>query len=209
MSPRPYRMGKREAARSETRSRILEAARELLASESSTDLSMEAIARKADVARLTIYYQFSSRAGLLEALYDHLAQRGRMHQMAAVFQESDPSSAVEKMVQTFVGFWATDPRVMRHLRGMATLDPEIAQGIRSRDARRPRIALEILKRARGRAHSKLGETQQRAAADVLGMLTSFETYDALARSGHTEAQIVATLTRLARCASGDVIGDQK
>jgi len=57
-------MGKREAASSETRSRILEAARQLLATESNTDLSMEAIARKADVSRLTIYYQFSSRAGL-------------------------------------------------------------------------------------------------------------------------------------------------
>jgi len=193
-------MGKRQAARSETRSRILEAARQLLATESGTDLSMEAIARKADVSRLTIYYQFTSRAGLLEALYDHLASRGQMQQMAEVFQESDPSLAVEKMVRTFVRFWATDPHVMRHLRGMATLDPEIAQGIRSRDARRPHIALEILKRAPTGTHPKLGAAQQRTAADVLGMLTSFETYDALARAGHTDAQIVATLTRLVRCA---------
>src|SRR5262249_42141045 len=115
MSPRPYRMGKRQAARSETRRRILEAARQLLATESHTDLGMEAIARKADVSRLTIYYQFSSRAGLLEALYDHLAQRGHMEQMADVFRESETSSAIDKMVRTFVGFWATDPHVMRRL----------------------------------------------------------------------------------------------
>ena len=199
MSPRPYRMGKRQATRSETRRRILEAARQLLATESEADLSMEAIARKADVSRLTIYYQFSSRAGLLEALYDHLAQRGQMQQMADVFQASNPSSAVEKMVHTFVGFWATDPQVMRRLRAMAALDPEIAQGIHARDTRRPRIALEILQRAPANRHAKRGVGQQRTTADVLGMLTSFETYDALARAGHTEAQIVATLTRLARC----------
>src|SRR5262245_8025848 len=199
MSPRPYRMGKREAARSETRSRILEVARQLLASESNTDLSMEAIARKADVSRLTIYYQFSSRAGLLEALYDHLAERGHMQQMADVFQASDAASAIEKMVRIFVGFWATDPQVMRRLRGMAALDPEIAQGIHARDARRPGIALEILKRASSSRHTKRGGGQQRSTADVLGMLTSFETYDVLARAGHTEAQIVATLTRLAHC----------
>ena len=119
MCPRPYRMGKRQAARSETRSRILEAARQLLATESTADLSMDAVARKADVSRLTIYYQFSSRAGLLEALYDHLAQRGNMQQMVEVFQESDSSSAIEKMVRTFVGFWASDPHVMRRLRAMA------------------------------------------------------------------------------------------
>jgi len=192
-------MGKRQAARSETRSRILEAARQLLATESHTDLSMEAIARKADVSRLTIYYQFSSRAGLLETLFDHLAQRGHMEQMADVFRESDASSAIDKMVRTFVGFWATDPQVMRRLRGMAALDPEIAHGIHARDARRPRIALEILKRASSSRHPKRRGGQQRTTADVLGMLTSFETFDVLARAGHTEAQIVATLTRLAHC----------
>ena len=46
MSPRAYKLGKREAAATETRSRILDAAREILADESGTaDLSMDAIAR--------------------------------------------------------------------------------------------------------------------------------------------------------------------
>ena len=94
MSPRPYSMEKRQAARSETRLRILEAARRLLANESKTDLSMEAVAQGADVSRLTIYYQFSSRGGLLEALFDHLAGRGNMHRMADVFHESDPICCV-------------------------------------------------------------------------------------------------------------------
>src|SRR5215813_6614831 len=101
MSPRAYRMERRQAGRNETRARILDAVRGLLSTESGTDLSMEAVARRADVSRLTIYYQFGSRAGLLEALYDHLAQRGHMEQMADVFQASDASSAIEKMVRTF------------------------------------------------------------------------------------------------------------
>src|SRR5579864_289178 len=97
MSPRPYHMGKRQAAADDTRARILEAARQLLANESETDLSMEAIARRANVSRLTIYYQFESRPGLLEALYDHLANRGNMRRMAEVFHEADPSIALEKI----------------------------------------------------------------------------------------------------------------
>lgn len=209
MSPRPYRMGKRQAARSETRSRILEAARQLLATEPSTDLSMEAIARKADVSRLTIYYQFNSRAGLLESLYDHLAERGRMDQMAGVFQAADMASALEQMLRTFVGFWSTDPQVLRRLRGMAALDPEVAQGIRSRDARRPRIAAEILKRAPATGKHAKSDAAQRRAADVLAMLTSFETYDALARAGHSDAQIVATLSRLAHCAMVHLAGEHE
>jgi AcrR family transcriptional regulator len=155
MSPRPYHMGKRKAAADDTRARILEAARQLLANESETDLSMEAIARRADVSRLTIYYQFKSRPGLLEALYDHLAIRGNMRRMAEVFHEADPSVALEKLVLTFVGFWSSDPVVIRRLRGIATLDAEIDQGIRARDARRQHAAREIIRRTVSGAKKKL------------------------------------------------------
>src|SRR5262249_39650631 len=108
---------------------------------------------------------------------------------------------LEKMVRIFVGFWASDPAVMRHLRAMAALDSEIAKGISTRDARRPHIAGEILKRGAG------GDKKaQRIAADAIGMLTSFASYDALAKAGHPEAEIVATLTRLAHCASAHLLG---
>lgn len=200
MSPRPYRMGKRQAAADNTRARILEAARQLLANESETDLSMEAIARRADVSRLTIYYQFKSRPGLLEALYDHLAIRGNMRRMAEVFHEADPSVALEKLVLTFVGFWSSDPVVIRRLRGMATLDAEIDQGIRARDARRQQAAREIIRRTLLGGKKKPSTQQQNLTADVLSMLTSFESYDALARAGHTQGDILATLTRMARAA---------
>src|SRR5258708_12467845 len=108
MSLRPYRMGERQAAADDTRARILEAARQLLANESETDLGMEAIARRADVSRLTLYYQFKSRPGLLEALYDHLAIRGNMRNMAQVFHEPDPAVPLHKLVPTFLGFWSSD-----------------------------------------------------------------------------------------------------
>jgi len=99
------------------------------------------------------------------------------------------------MVSTFVGFWSADPSVMRRLRAMAVLDGEIDQGVRARDERRVHIAQEILKRA---TQTKRLDAHQVQAADVLSMLTSFETYDALARSGQTDDQIVATLRSLAQ-----------
>ncbi|HJZ78488.1 MAG TPA: hypothetical protein VKE51_42460 [Vicinamibacterales bacterium] len=128
-----------------------------------------------------------------------------MRQMSEVFAESDAAVALEKMVRIFVGFWASDPAVMRHLRAMAALDPEIANGISARDSRRPHIAGEILKRsATGRKNTRSSDLH--VAADAIGMLTSFESYDVLAKAGHSEAAIVATLTRLARCASDRVLG---
>jgi AcrR family transcriptional regulator len=200
MSPRSYKSEKRQASSDETKSRIVEAARQLLADESNpADLSLEAIARKADVSRLTIYYQFGSRPGLLEALYDHLAKGGGMYEMRAVFQETDPTKMLEKMVQRFIAFWSSDPVVMRRLRSMSGLDPEIGAGVRARDARRQRISEEIVRRL-DRPRAKRAEKKLKLSADVLCMLTSFETYDALARAGHSEGQIARTAIELAKSA---------
>ncbi|MGH9200557.1 MAG: TetR family transcriptional regulator, partial [Vicinamibacterales bacterium] len=61
MSPRPYRLGQRATAVAETRSRIVAACRELLMStDIQTRFSIDAVARQAGVARMTVYYQFGS-----------------------------------------------------------------------------------------------------------------------------------------------------
>lgn len=200
MSPRPYNMEKRQAVASKTRTRILEAARQLLATESETDLSMEAIAQRADASRLTLYYQFNSRTGLLEALYDHLASRGNMRRMPEVFLEPDPAAAIEKLVTIFVGFWASNPVTIRRLRAMAALDPEIARGIQARDSRRTHIAGELLKRMATAGRKKFTAQQLNTATTSVSMLTAFATYDALASAGHSQKEIVAIIARLASCA---------
>ncbi len=61
-------MGRRQATTSETRTRILAAARELLAASGAAGFSIEAVAQQADVARMTVYYQFGSKPGLLEMI---------------------------------------------------------------------------------------------------------------------------------------------
>lgn len=203
MSPHPYRLGKRQASNDQTRSRILEAARKLLADESTpVDFSMENIARIADVSRLTIYYQFKSRPGLLEALYDHLARRGNMQQMAQVFHEPDPSKGLEKLIRTFVTFWSSDPVAIRRLRAMSALDQEIEAGIRARDSRRVHAAREILRRFALSQRRKYRPEQEGLIADTISMLTSFETYDTLSRAGHKDAGIVKLLLLLAQAALG-------
>ena len=202
MSPRPYSMEKRQAVSSETQTRILEAARQLLASESETEFTMDAIARRADVARLTTYYQFDSRAGLLEALYDYLAQRGNMRRMPEVFHEPDPRAAINKAVGIFVGFWASDPVAIRRLRAMAAFDPEIARGIQARDARRHNIFTELLKKLASKERKEFTEEEFSSMADVLAMLTGFAAYDALAGAGHSPQEIVGVLAGLAHFSMG-------
>ena len=71
-------MGQRQAAADKTRRRILASARKLLLAKNFSEFTMEAVARAADVSRLTVYYQFDSKAGVLEALYNYIARRGEM-----------------------------------------------------------------------------------------------------------------------------------
>ena len=64
MSPRPYRLGQRQVLTEQTRERILTATRELLmTSDGFSGFSIDAVARQADVARMTVYHQFGSKLG--------------------------------------------------------------------------------------------------------------------------------------------------
>jgi AcrR family transcriptional regulator len=200
VSPRAYSMEKRGAAAAETRQRILGAARELLAQGVDAELSMDAIARRADVSRLTIYYHFTSRAGLLEAVLDSLRERGNMQRVDDVFRDPDPRVGLTKLIHTLVRFWSTEPHIIRRLRAMAVLDAEIAKGVRSRDDRRRRAIRDLLRRiTKGRTATPRARGQN-LAADVLCAVISFETYDALAAAGHSREEIAVTITDLAECA---------
>ena len=99
MSPRRYSLGQRAPAVDLTRARILAATREVLATQDR--LSIDAVAQAADVARMTVYNQFGSRVGLLEALFDWLAVRGGIDRLPMVFQQPDPDLALEAFIVTF------------------------------------------------------------------------------------------------------------
>jgi hypothetical protein len=137
---------------------------------------------------------------LLDALYDYMASRGNIRQVADVFHEADPNKALEKMVRTFIEFWASDPVALRRIRGMASLDAEIDAGVKARDSRRRHIAGEILRRFHLHQLEPEKIEQQNFAADALSMLTSFETYDALARTGHNDEAITEFIVMLAHSA---------
>src|SRR5205085_3865267 len=125
MCPRPYRLGQRQIATEQTRARILIAARELLlTSDAFSGFSIDAIARQADVARMTVYHQFGSKIGLLEGLCDSLAASGGMEQLASAFRQTEPLDTLREYLLVFSHFWEMDRLVMRRLRALAALDPD-------------------------------------------------------------------------------------
>src|ERR1035437_10896384 len=137
MSPRPYQLGKRQDQIDEGRQQVIDAARALLAEATSySNFTVDAVAKRADVARATVYYQFGSKTGLLEALCDALAQEGRMSDLASAFMNPDPIEGVSAFVSGFGRFWDVDRLVMRRLRSLAALEHEVEVVISARDERR-------------------------------------------------------------------------
>ena len=51
------------------------------------EFSIDAVARRADVVRMTVYYQFGARRGLLEALFDEESYRGFMQEASEELQQ--------------------------------------------------------------------------------------------------------------------------
>ena len=197
MSPRPYKLGERQLAADRTRSRIVAAARGLLADdESPAGFTVEAVARQAGVARMTVYYQFQSKRGLLDALFDDLANRGLMPHLRPIFDEPVPARALDRLIAAFAAFWDSDRIVLRRARALAALDCEIAESVRARDERRR----EHLRRILDRLYKETKPAPANVlpfAVDVLHMLTSFETLDALLSGDRSLEDAIRIVRQLA------------
>ena len=200
MSPRPYRLGQRQANTEQTRARIIHAARELLmASDGFSSFSIDAVARQADVARMTVYHQFGSKIGLLEALCDSLAAQGGMDQLPTAFRQPDPLNALTEYITIFSRFWEADRLVTRRLRGLAALDPDFEQVIRARDEWRRRGVRAITQRLAEQHMLALTEPLDETV-DILFTLISFETFDTLAGYTRSIEEVAPLVSRLAHAA---------
>ena len=172
MSPRAYKSPRRDAAASATRERIVAAAAAILgAVDGIRKFSLDAVAKKAGVTRLTVYNQFGSRRVLMEAVFDERAERGGLFRIVEAMQDPDPQAALLRIIGIFCDFWSSDPGTMRLLHAAGASDAEFAESVHERNERRRSVLSAIVRRlAAGRAPppKALGNL-----VDVLFALTSF------------------------------------
>jgi AcrR family transcriptional regulator len=135
------------------------------------------VAKAAGVTRLTVYHQFGSRRGLLEAVFDEIAEQGGLAQIPEAMAMSDPRAALDRLVEIFCAFWSSDQAVGRLHEAMAT-DPEFAQALIERNERRRKTVAGLLGRLVGKTASSRARQD---GIDMIFALTSFPMFAMLSR----------------------------
>jgi AcrR family transcriptional regulator len=188
---RPYRSPQRAAAADETRARLVAAACTLLSGgKDSPAFSLDGVARQAGVTRLTVYNQFQSKRGLLEAVFDDLARRGGLSELPLVFAEADPEKAIRRFVTVFCRFWTAHATMLPKFSAVTKLDDDVAASLLARTERR-RHALTVLV-------SRLAADDENNAdlVDLLFALTGFDMFAALSVRNRSAESVEALMQDL-------------
>jgi AcrR family transcriptional regulator len=163
----------------------LSAARQLVA-EHGAEVSVGKVAERAGVSRITVYNQFGSRAGLI----DELAAEAKPGPTGAFQPEPgfEPGDELKRRITAACTAWAVDPSLYRQLQGRTSwgipesgADRALAESLAGADQLRPGCSIK-------------------EAEDVIGIVTSFPTFDRLHQGGRRSPSTVAEI--LIRLASG-------
>jgi AcrR family transcriptional regulator len=193
---REYRSDKRDAVAAKTRARIVSAAaKHLRAAKGIKGLSLESVAQEAGVTRLTVYKQFGSRHGLLEAVFDDVARRGGLHRIPEAMTEPDPRVAVKRLVSIFCEFWYFNSKMLGRIIGASVADPQLERGILARNERRRKGFATLLNRIAG-ADRVSPETREEVV-DTLFVLTSHAVFSGLVADGRSVETVCRIVQDLA------------
>lgn len=183
MPKRNYVSSARASAAAETRGRIIAAGARLLRKDASiASFSLDLVAKAAGVTRLTVYNQFGSRRGLLEAVFDDIARQGGLFELAEVMAMADPRAALDRVIEIFCAFWGHDSAIGGLNQAIAT-DPEFGEALIERNERRRELLTALLSRIVGKHAAKRAV---RDAIDLIFVLTSYPSFAALSPQRSTE-----------------------
>lgn len=178
MSTRTYRLGRREAGMADTRQRVIEAARQLFLAAGFHRVSIEAVAEHAGVGRTTVFQQFGSKAGLLQAIEQETSARAGVEALLQSLADPDAHRALRAAFEIGCQVWAAEREMFRGLFSLADIDPEMRKVIQDKDQRRRQLVEDLAHKLQRQHRLRPGVTR-RNAADLLWLLTSFESFDTL------------------------------
>jgi AcrR family transcriptional regulator len=178
--------------------RVLDAAADLVAEEAFHTATIDDLARRAGVARATVFSRFGSKLGVLEALSLRCAGGPEMRALREAQGLEDPVTAVDALLLAGCDLWEKEGYIMVQLKAIVVLEPEASSIIDAQydDQRRGMDALARGLQRAGRLRE--GWSAARAAA-ALHALTSVETFMLLRHDhGLPLASVRQTIVELSR-----------
>jgi AcrR family transcriptional regulator len=176
---------------------------ECLRTEPSKPVSVGDVARRARVARSTVYLDFGSRAGLFDAFALELWNRSGLPRLQEAVNVEDAREAARGGIRAGVEIFAADRDVFATLFAMSRLDPDAVGGAIERiEARRAEGMEWASKRLAKQRRLKPGVTAK-WAAHLLWLAASFDAFDLLytgrGLSASDTAQILIDAFESATC----------
>ena len=165
--------------------------------------SLDGVAREAGVTRLTVYNQFESKQGLLEAVFDDMARASRlMDEVSAVFTLADPREALTRFVSIMCRFWASHREAMPRFDALIRLDEDVAATLQARRERRRTVFNTLVTRLKG------GQTDAELV-DLLYALTGFEMFESLSAHDRPPETVEAMMQAMVAAALDRYAGDTR
>ena len=179
MATRKYEQRLRAESAEATRRRILDALEQRLRESPTEPVSIDEVARRARVARTTVYLVFGSRAGLFDALATELWTRAGLPELTEAVAHPDAREHLRGGMRAGVEIFAALRDVAVALFSMSALDPESVGGAIVRLEERRWGGMEHLARRLRDQDLLRSDVTVEEAAEVLWVLTSFASFDAL------------------------------
>ena len=175
---RSYRQKARAESAADTRQRIIEVARDQLARAPLQHVGLPEIADGAGVARSTIYTVFGSREGLLVAVAEDLLDRGGFARIGEALRNPDVVRGFEQSIEVAMELYSRERPVGQALLSLAAVDRDASSAAARLNLGRREGMRRLAERMSAQGVLRDDVTVDEAA-DVLWVITSFETFDQL------------------------------
>jgi|tagenome__1003787_1003787.scaffolds.fasta_scaffold20873041_2 AcrR family transcriptional regulator len=191
--PRSYRKKARAASEADTRQRIVEAAVALHLERGPAQTSINAIAERADVNRVTVYRHFPDTRSLLEACSAHARRVNPPPDLAPWRAIEDPRERIDVALPQLYDYFRRTEAGWANLLRDAELEPLVKEMVELRRLAYLREARDVLLKG-----WPAPRTRRPLLRAVLGLAVDFRTWQTLVRREDlNDRTAVALMVRLA------------
>jgi AcrR family transcriptional regulator len=173
---RTYRSVTRKRQAAETRSRIVAAAHRLLRNEGFSGMTIEAIAKKANVSVPSVYAIFKSKTGILTALLDESMFGSDYEEIVRYAQSAtDPETRLRRAAAVARQIRSAQSAAFELMRGAGVVAPELAKLERQRERLRYDREESVITSLQDSGKLRPDLNYQKAR-DIFWMLTGGDVY---------------------------------